>query len=225
MLTPCGHWISASILPHPTLRARIPFVPHSHRGDTPINTPLGNRQKRSSSLLLALSTTHKALEFRLEEEVKALLQANFDDNPLKYWDKDKSYADIQLKDANSIVRVKPMRYNQTDEQEFRVQLRELEEKQLAFKSTENNKSPHNSPAFMVNNHSEQKRGKPRMVINYKRLNELTIFYGYFLPNKELLINKTLNKKWFSKFDCKSGFYQIKLKDTAKPLTAFSTPQG
>ena len=90
---------------------------------------------------------------------------------------------------------------------------------------EENKSPHSSPAFMVNNHSEQKRGKPRMVINYKRLNELTVFDGYFLPNKELLVNKTLTKKWFSKFDCKSGFYQIKLTDAAKPLTAFSTPQG
>jgi len=64
-----------------------------------------------------------------------------------------------------------------------------------------------------------------MTINYERLNELTIFDGYFLPNKELRINKTLNKKWFSKFDCKSGFYQIKLKDSAKPLTAFSMPQG
>ena len=58
-----------------------------------------------------------------------------------------------------------MRYNQIDEQEFRVQLRELEEKQLAFKSTEETKSPHSSPAFMVNKHSEQKRGKPCMVIN------------------------------------------------------------
>lgn len=64
----------------------------------------------------------KALEFRLEEEVKALLQANFDDNPLKYWDKDESYGDIQLKDAHFIVRVKPMRYNQTDEHEFKLQL-------------------------------------------------------------------------------------------------------
>ena len=77
-----------------------------------------------------------------------------------------------------------MRYNQADELEFKAQLQELEEKQLAFKSTEDNKSPHSSPAFMVNNHSEQKRGKPRMVINYKRLNELTVFDGYFLLNKE-----------------------------------------
>jgi len=41
-----------------------------------------------------LSLTQRALELRLKEEVKALLQANFDENPLKYWDKDKSYADI-----------------------------------------------------------------------------------------------------------------------------------
>jgi len=43
------------------------------------------------------------------------------------------------------------------------------------------------------------------------------------PNKEVLINKTLSKMWFSKFDCKSRFYQIKLRDSAKPLTAFSNP--
>ena len=51
-----------------------------------------------------------SFEVWLETEVKALLQANFDDNPFKYWDKDKAYADIQLKDANAIVRVKPIRY-------------------------------------------------------------------------------------------------------------------
>jgi len=60
------------------------------------------------------------LEFHLKEEVKTLLQANFDENPLKYWDRDKYYADIQLKGAHSIVRVKPMRYNQADEQEFKI---------------------------------------------------------------------------------------------------------
>jgi len=53
-----------------------------------------------------------SFEVRLESEVKALLQANFDDNSLKHCDKDKAYADIQPKDANTIVRVKPIRYNQ-----------------------------------------------------------------------------------------------------------------
>ncbi|KAL0459224.1 UNVERIFIED_CONTAM: Enzymatic polyprotein [Sesamum latifolium] len=32
-------------------------------------------------------------------------------------------------------------------------------------------------------------------------------------------------KVFSKFDCKSGFYQIKMKSESKKFTAFSTPQG
>ena len=162
------------------LRSRIPFHSRSHRGDNPLPKPTNswkNRQKRPSSLLFAFLSTKQALEDRLEAEVRTLLQANFDDDPLKYWDKDQSYADIQLKDSSSIVRVKPMRYNQTDEHEFKIQLQELETKKLAFRTMEENKSPHSSPAFMVNNHAEQKRGKPRMVINYKRLNDLTIFDG------------------------------------------------
>jgi len=86
-------------------------------------------------------------EVWLESGVKALLQANFADNPLKYWDKGNAYADIQLKDANTIVRVKPIRYNQRDELEFKVQLNEPEDRRLAFKSSEENKSSHSSPAL------------------------------------------------------------------------------
>ena len=149
-----------------------------------------------------------SLEVRLEFEVKALLQANFGDNPLKYWDKDKAYADIQLKDANTIVRVKPIRYNQQDELDFKVQLKELEDRQLAFKSSEDNKSPHSSPAFMVNNHSEQKRGKLHMVINYKRLNEITIFDGYFLPNKKHSLTKPLVKSGFQNLTVNLDFTRL-----------------
>ena len=63
-----------------------------------------------------------------------------------------------------------------------------------------------------------------MVVNYKQLNDNTIFYGYFLPNKETLIDKTRGKKLHSTFDCKLSFYQIKMAKDSKPLTAFSTPQ-
>ena len=90
-------------------------------------------------LITALHTTQKPLEFRLKEEVKALLQANFDRNPLKYSDKDKSYASIRLKEAHSIVCVKLMRYNQADEQDFKIQLQEPEEKQLDLESAETTK--------------------------------------------------------------------------------------
>ena len=46
------------------------------------------------------------------------------------------------------------------------------------------KSPHSSPAFMVRKHSEIKRGKTRIVINYKEVNKNTKFDGYYIPNKE-----------------------------------------
>jgi hypothetical protein len=42
---------------------------------------------------------------------------------------------------------------------------------LQRKLIENSRSPWACPAFYVNKHSEQKRGKPRMVINYRALNE------------------------------------------------------
>ena len=72
----------------------------------------------------------------------------------------------------------------------------------------NNTSRHRSSIFIVNNHSEQKRGKNRMVINYKRLNDNTLDNSYKVPNKDELVNCIPNTKYFSKFDCKSGFWQI-----------------
>lgn len=39
-------------------------------------------------------------------------------------------------------------------------------------------SKHRCALFFVNNHSEQVRKKPRMVINYKPLNDNTYCNGY-----------------------------------------------
>ena len=64
-----------------------------------------------------------------------------------------------------------------------------------------------------------------MVINYKKLNQFTKTDNYFLLNKEVLINLVKNKKFFSKFDCISGFWQIKKEETSIKYTGFNTPQG
>ena len=64
-----------------------------------------------------------------------------------------------------------------------------------------------------------------MVIYYRELNKKTIFDGYFLPYKRNLISRITNKKWFSKFDCKSGYRQIKLTKESRSLRAFSVRQG
>ena len=64
-----------------------------------------------------------------------------------------------------------------------------------------------------------------MVINYEKLNNNTIFDGYCIPNETVLFNRIQGAYWFSKMDCKNGYWQIKMDVKSIPLTAFSAPQG
>ena len=59
---------------------------------------------------------------------------------------------------------------------------------------------------MVRKHSEIKRGKTKMVINYKQVNKNTKFDGYYIPNKEILIYLIRGKNYYSKFDWKLRFW-------------------
>ena len=80
-------------------------------------------------------------------------------------------------------------------------------------------------AFLVRNHSEEKRGKVRMAINYKRLNDNTYDDAYKIPNKDSLINYIQGCRDFSQLNCKSGFWQIRLDEDNKPWTTFSCHCG
>ena len=64
-----------------------------------------------------------------------------------------------------------------------------------------------------------------MVINYKEVNKNTQFDGYYIPNKAILINLAKGKNYYNKFDCKSGFWQIKMNNDSIPITTFSTHKG
>ena len=63
-----------------------------------------------------------------------------------------------------------------------------------------------------------------MMINYKKVNKHTKFDGYYIPNKEILINLARGKNYYSQFDSKSGFWQIKMDTSNIPITTFSTPK-
>jgi len=114
-----------------------------------------------------------------------------------------------------------MVYTHQDIQKFDKQIKELLDKGLI----RNSKSPHTSPAFMIRNHAEEKRGKATMGINYKKLNDNTVFDGYYIPNKIVFFNRIQGASWFSKMDCKSGYWQIKMDKENIPLTTFSALQG
>lgn len=83
-------------------------------------------------------------------------------------------------------------------------------------------SPFAAPALLVAKHD----GSWRMVVDYKKLNNMTIKDNYPLPNMEQTIRRLGGGyKFFSKLDMKSGFWQIPIKEEDKHKTAFTTADG
>jgi len=58
---------------------------------------------------------------------------------------------------------------------------------------------------MVRNHAEEKREKVRMIINYKKLNDNTVFDRYYILNKTIFFNRIQGASWFSKMNYKGGY--------------------
>ena len=83
-------------------------------------------------------------------------------------------------------------------------------------------SPYAAPAMLV----KKSDGSHRLVVDYKKLNSITIKDSSPLPNLEDVLRK-LGKGYcfFSKLDLKSGFYQIPINENDKIKTAFITPFG
>jgi len=143
------------------------------------------------------------------------------EDPTKYWEKDPVICKLNIINPDLIIKTKDIPYSNFEQEECKNHIKAL----LQLKAIEPSTSPHRSPAFIVNKHSEQKRGKTRMVYNYKRLNDNIQLDGYTIPSKDVLINRIQKAKWFSKFDLKSGFHQVKMDPESIKWTAFSCSEG
>jgi cell division protein FtsB len=87
------------------------------------------------------------------------------------------------------------------------------------------KSPWSCAAFYVRKNVEIERGVPRLVINYKPLNDVLEWIRYPIPNRKDLVSRLSDALVFSKFDMKSGFWQVQIDDHDRYKTAFTTPFG
>lgn len=106
-------------------------------------------------------------------------------------------------------------------EEFKIHIKILTDLNIIRKKD----SRHRTAAFIVQKKSERKHGQPRVVMNYTRLNDNIHEDGYCIPNKDVLINKIQGSNWFSKFDLKSGFWQVKMHPEPTPWTAFTYSEG
>src|SRR3978361_1040115 len=88
-------------------------------------------------------------------------------------------------------------------------------------------SPYNSPLWIVPKKTDASGEKKwRIVIDYRKLNNLTVGDSFPIPNIEEILDQLGHSTYFTTLDLCSGFHQIKMTDdTDMAKTAFSTPTG
>lgn len=78
-------------------------------------------------------------------------------------------------------------------------------------------SQYRSPAFLV----PKKEGTWRLVVNYKKLNDICKHNSIPLPYIDEMATDLRNCVFFSRCDMESGFWQVPMAEESKHLTAFS----
>ena len=72
----------------------------------------------------------------------------------------------------------------------------------------------------------KKDGGLRFYIDFRKLNEQTIKDTYSLPQINETLDNLQGSQWFSSLNLKSGYWQVKMDQESKPLTAFTMgPSG
>ena len=104
----------------------------------------------------------------------------------------------------------------------REQLKKATTELLEQGIIEPSNSPWSAPMLLV----PKQDGSLRPVIDYRKLNDLTIPDRFPVPVIRLLLQEIgQSQNVFSTIDLKTGFHQVEVAEESKEVTAFSTPEG
>ncbi|KAG8478886.1 hypothetical protein CXB51_028729 [Gossypium anomalum] len=124
---------------------------------------------------------------------------------------------IELIPRTAPISIAPYRMAPTELKELKAQLQELTDRGFTRPSF----SPWGAPVLFV----KKKDGTMRQCIDYRQLNKVTIKNKYPLPRTDDLFDQLKGASVFSKIDLRSGYYQLRVRDSDIPKTAFRTRYG
>jgi hypothetical protein len=124
---------------------------------------------------------------------------------------------LDLIPGTSPIAKRPYRMAAPELAELKKQLRELQQSGFIRSSS----SPWGAPVLFV----EKKDKSLRMCVDYRSLNEATIKNKYPLPRIDDLFDQLKGAKYFSKVDLRTGYHQLKIRESDIPKTAFVTRYG
>ncbi|KAA0051239.1 ty3-gypsy retrotransposon protein [Cucumis melo var. makuwa] len=124
---------------------------------------------------------------------------------------------IKLEPGTVPISRAPYRMALTKLKELKVQLQELLDKGFIRRSV----SPWGAPVLFV----KKKDGSMRSCIDYRELNKVTVKNKYPLSRIDDLFDQLQGATVFSKIDLRSGYHQLRIKDSDVPKTAFRSRYG
>lgn len=120
------------------------------------------------------------------------------------------------------VNTRPYRLPEANRKEVDRQVQEMLEQGIVQPS----KSSWNSPLLLVPKKPDAEGNKKwRVVVDFRKVNEITIGDSYPLPNITDILDQLGHSQYFSTLDLASGYHQIPMDPMDRHKTAFTTPYG
>ncbi|WMV45982.1 hypothetical protein MTR67_039367 [Solanum verrucosum] len=124
---------------------------------------------------------------------------------------------IDLLPDTQPISISPYRMAAADLKELKEQLKDLLDKGFIKPSI----SPWGALVLFV----KKKDGSLRMCIDYRQLNKVTIKNKYPIPRIDDLFDQLQGASHFSKIDLRSGYHQLRVRDSHISKTVFRTRSG
>lgn len=160
-------------------------------------------------------------------ERKTILKICNDFNDIFHLPDDQlSFTDVVMHEINTLPDTQPVfvkSYRQAES--LKNETDKIINKMLDDKIIQHSKSPWNSPLLVVPKKADGEKRKWRVVVDYRRLNDVTITDVFPLPNIEEILDQLGNSQYFSTLDLASGYHQVLTHPKDREKTAFSSRLG